>query len=72
MLVKNKNEAKMKSSLWKLPLMWESVKSTDFHMSLEKPPAFPQFPQALLAFFLLIFNLKRGATIHLKEADFLS
>jgi hypothetical protein len=62
----------MNSSLWKLTLLWKSAKSTDSHKSLEKPSAFPQFPQALRAFFLLIFNLKRGATIHLKEADFLS
>lgn len=62
----------MKNSLWKLPLLWKSVKSTDSHKSLEKPSAFPQFPQALLAYFLLILNLKRGATIHLKGTDFLS
>ena len=58
--------AKKATGLWKLPLMW---KSFDSHITLEKPSAFPQFPQALVV--VHFFNF-RGATIHLKEADFLS
>ena len=58
--------AKKRNGLWKLPLMW---KSFDSHISLEKPSAFPQLPQALVV--VHFFNF-RGTAIHLKEADFLS
>ena len=57
---------KKRNGLWKLPLMW---KSFDSHISLEKPSAFPQLPQALVV--VHFFNF-RGTAIHLKEADFLS
>jgi hypothetical protein len=57
---------------WKLPLLWKSAKSTDSHRSLEKPSAFPQFPQALLGYFSLILIQTGQAKIHLKGDHFLS
>jgi len=58
--------------LWKLKLKRKSAKSADSHFSLEKPSAFPQFPQALRSFLLLTDEQKRQAMIHLKQTDFLS
>jgi len=68
----NRQSQNMDRGLWKLTLKWKSAKSADSHFSLEKPSAFPQFPQAPRAFLLLTYQQKRQAMIHLKKADFLS
>jgi hypothetical protein len=44
------------SGLWKLTREWKSAKSADSHSRLEKPSAFPQFPQALRAFLSLSYQ----------------
>jgi hypothetical protein len=46
--------SKKENGLWKMTPLWKSRKSVDSHRGLEKPSAFPHFPQALLGVFLFI------------------
>jgi hypothetical protein len=60
---KEKSSKKERKGLWKMPSLWKSANSADFHRDLEKPSAFPHFPQALLGSIFMVEG------IHLRSAE---
>jgi hypothetical protein len=56
-------DRKERKGLWKMPSLWKSAKTADSHRDLEKPSAFPHFPQALLGYIFMVEG------IHLRYVD---
>jgi hypothetical protein len=60
---KEKSSKKERKGLWKMPSLWKSANSADSHRDLEKPSAFPHFPQALLGYTFMVEG------IHLRSVE---
>ncbi len=60
---KEKSSKKERKGLWKMPSLWKSANNADSHRDLEKPSAFPHFPQALLGHISMVEG------IHLRSVE---